>query len=79
MNLISGDFDFFWKDIAGFRLKRRQTKEYSCSILSNAKTYCLKCRRQNPYTSIDSTMCVANGKHVGTLVFFGKMLILESN
>ena len=37
MNLISGDFDFFWKDIAGFRRKRRQTKEYSFSIFNIAE------------------------------------------
>ena len=75
MNLISGDFDdFFWKDIAGFRRKPRQTKEYSsCSILSIAENLLPEMQEASP------TLCVANGKHVGTLVLFGKKLISESS
>ena len=74
MNLISGDFDFFWKDIAGFRRKRRQTKEYSCSIFNIAEN--LLPELQEAKKPCTTTMCVANGKHVGTLVLFGKKLNL---
>ena len=65
MNLISGDFDFFWKDIAGFRRKRRQTKEYSCSIFNIAEN--LLPELQEVKRPCTTTMCVANGKHVGII------------
>ena len=66
MNLISGDFDFFWKDIAGFRrINADKQRNIHVRFSTLLKTYCLKCRKQKkPCTT---TMCVANGKHVGII------------
>ena len=57
MNLISGDFDFFWKDITGFRRKQRNIHVRFSTLL---KTYCLKCRKQKKHALLQCVLLMEN-------------------